>query len=131
MPIVQKMRKTTIFHISQHVSSGSAAFTSPGIHFRIKFQCKFHSISIPIFWGSQNVFFRVQTVILDRIAIDFWRSRKHLHDSDLPKAKNQKSDHKFDQSSKTCFYHGFLIGLSGGGNLSIDKYGPWDRDPGC
>ena len=39
----------------------------------------------------QHVTFRIQTVPSDKITIDFWRSRKHLHDSDLHKAKKYKS----------------------------------------
>ena len=51
----------------------------------------------------KNVTFRLQTAPFDKTTIAFWRSRKRLHDSDLPKAKNQKSNRKFDHSSNIYF----------------------------
>ena len=47
-----------------------------------------------IFLGGRvfikSVMFRVQTAPFDKITIDFCRSRKHLHDSDLPGTQNHK-----------------------------------------
>mgnify|MGYP003323632222 CR=1 FL=1 len=39
----------------------------------------------------KSVTFRVQTAPFDKRTIDFWRSRKHLHVSDLLKAKKSKA----------------------------------------
>ena len=53
---------------------------------------------IIIFWGGsvffKSVTFRVQTAPFDKITIDFCRSRRRLHDSDLPGAKKHKVGQK-------------------------------------
>ena len=43
----------------------------------------------------KSVTFRVQTAPFDKITIDFCRSRRRLHDSDLPGAKKHKIGPKF------------------------------------
>ena len=48
------------------------------------------AISTHLLVFVKNFTLRVQTAPLDRIAIDFWRSRKHLHVSNLPKTQNSK-----------------------------------------
>ena len=68
---------------------------------------------INICWGDsvfiKSVMFRVQRVPFDKITIDFCRSRKRLHDSDLPGLKNTKSDKNLDQNSKIQFLIEFLV----------------------
>ena len=53
----------------------------------------------------KSVMFRVQTAPFDKITIDFCRSRRRLHDSDLPGAKKHKIGPKFKNH---IFYSVFL-----------------------
>ena len=53
----------------------------------------------------KSVTFRVQTAPFDKITIDFCRSRRRLHDSDLPGAKKHKIGPKLNNH---IFYVVFL-----------------------
>ena len=48
----------------------------------------------------KNVTLRVQTAPFDKITIDFCRSRRRLHDSDLPGAKKHKIGSKIQKIPK-------------------------------
>ena len=59
----------------------------------------------PYVFFFKSVTFRVQTAPFDKITIDFCRSRRRLHDSDLPGAKKHKIGLKFKNH---IFYGVFL-----------------------